>query len=130
MMLPLPSRRTVHSILRTVAYAGLAIGLALWRGEIKGNLDAVLAGAILGDYVTWLIWSILELPEHLFHGCYDTAVNLVFGLLIFRLGNLHLTADVTGELMATTFLTCLLVGGIKSFCLGMVYIEDEIEDDD
>src|SRR6266478_2240008 len=104
----LPSRRTVQSIIRTVFYAGLAIGLALWRGEIKGLADAALAGAILGDYLTWLVWSAIELPEYLFHGCYEACVNLVFGVLFFRMGNINLTADVPGELMAVMFLTGLL----------------------
>src|SRR2546426_1124359 len=105
----LPSRRTVFSIIRTAVYACLAIGLALWRGEIKGLADAALAGAIFGDYLTWLIWSVIELPEYLVHGCYEACVNVVFGVMFFRMGNINLTADVTGELMAAMFLTGLLV---------------------
>jgi hypothetical protein len=128
--MPLPSRRTVLSIIRTVVYAALAIGLALWRGEIKGLGDAALAGAIFGDYMTWVVWTVIELPEYLFHGCYEACVNLVFGVLLFRMGNMTLAADVTGELMAVMFLAGLLVAGIKIFGYGMIFIEEEIEDDD
>ena len=128
--MPLPARRTVLSIIRTAAYACIAVGIALWRGEIKGLADAALAGAIFGDYLTWVVWTVIELPEYLFHGCYEACVNLVFGVLFFRMGNINLTADVTGELMAVMFLTGLLVAGIKTFCYGIVFIEEEIEDDD
>jgi hypothetical protein len=126
----LPSRQTVLSIIRTVVYAAVVVVLALRRAEIKAPVDAVLAGAILGDYLTWLVWAVVELPENLLHGCYEAGVNLVFGMLFFRMGNINLSADITGELMAIGFLACLLTVGVKSFFIGMVFIEKEIEDDD
>jgi hypothetical protein len=126
----MPRRRTILSIIRTVVYAGLTIFFVLWRGEVKGIADAVLAGAIAGDYLTWLIWSVIELPDNLLHGCYDVCVNTIFGLLVYRMGNLGLRADVNGELLGVMFLAFLLTIGIKVFCLGVVFVEEELEDDD
>jgi hypothetical protein len=126
----MPSRRTILSIVRTVVYVVLTIVLAMWHAKITGFGDAVLAGALLGDYLTWAIWSILELPENLLHGSYEAGVNLVFGILLFRLANFDMSSDLTGELAAVMFLACLLVGGVKSFCLGVVFAEKELEDDE
>ena len=56
-------RRTILSVIRTIVYACLTIILALWHGEIKGNTEAILVGGMWGDYLTWLIWSVIELPE-------------------------------------------------------------------
>ncbi len=126
----MPRRRTILSIIRTVVYGCIAVVLALWRGEIRGFTDAILVGAVCGDYLTWLIWSVIELPENLLHGCYEVCVNTLFGLLIFRMGNINLRADVNAELTAVMFLAFLLVSGVKAFCLSVVFVEQEIEDDD
>jgi len=126
----MPRPRTILSVIRTVAYAGITVVLALWHGEIKGFTDAILVGAICGDYLTWLIWSVIELPENLLHGCYEVCANTFFGLLIFRLGNINLSADVNAEFTAVMFLAFLLVTGIKVFCLSVVFVEQEIDDDE
>ena len=126
----MPSRRTILSIIRTVVYGCLAVALALWRGDIKGNTDAVLVGALLGDYLTWFVWTVIELPENLLHGGYDVCVNILFGLLVFRMGNINLRADVNMEFTAVMFLAFLLVTGIKIFYLSVVFVEEDIEDDE
>jgi hypothetical protein len=125
----MPRRRTILSIIRTVVYGCLTVFLALWHGEVKGVPDAILAGAIAGDYLTWLVWSVIELPDDLLHGCYDACVNTLFGLLVYRLGNIGLRADVNGELLGVMFLAFLLMIGIKIFYLSVLYVEKELEDD-
>jgi hypothetical protein len=124
------NRRTILSIIRTVVYGCLAVALALWRGEIKGNADAVLVGALCGDYLTWLVWSVIELPENLLHGCYDVCVNTLIGLLVYRMAGINLGADTNGEFTAVMFLAFLLVTGIKIFYLGIVFVEKDVEDDE
>lgn len=123
-------RRTILSVIRTVVYACLAIILALWHGEIKGNTDAILVGGMWGDYLTWLIWSVIELPEDLVHGSYEASLNILFGLLVYRMGNINLTGDLTGEHTAVMFLAFLLVIGVKVFYLSVIFVEKEIEDDE
>ena len=126
----MPSRRTILSIIRTVVYGCIAVALALWHGEIRGNTDAVLVGAVCGDYLTWLVWSVIELPENLLHGCYDVCVNTLFGLLVYRMADINLSADMNGEFVAVMFLAFLLVTGVKVFYLGVVFMEEGIEDDE
>jgi hypothetical protein len=124
------SRRTIISIIRTVVYGCLAVFLALWHGEIKGNTDAVLVGALCGDYLTWLVWSVIELPENLLHGCYDVCVNTLIGLLVYRMAGINLGTDTNGEFMAVMFLAFLLVTGVKVFYLSIVFVEEDLEDDE
>lgn len=126
----MPQRRTILSIIRTVVYGSIAVVIAFWHGEIKGYADAILVGAVCGDYVSWLVWNLIELPENLVHGCYEACLNTLFCLLIWRTGNVNLSADVSTEFTAVMFLAFLLVCGIKSVCLGVVFVEEEIEDDD
>ena len=126
----MPRLRTILSIIRTVVYACLTVVLALWHREVKGIADAVLVGAVCGDYLTWLIWSVIELPENLLHGSYEMCANTFFGLLIYRMGNIGLSGDVGGELMAVMFLSFLLVTAVKSFYLGVIFAEKDLEDDE
>ena len=126
----MPRPRTILSIIRTVVYACLTVFLALWPREVKGIGDAVLVGAVCGDYLTWLIWSVIELPENLLHGSYELCVNTFFGLLVYRFGNIGMSADVNSELIAVMFLSFLLVTGVKAFYLGVVFVEEDLEDDD
>ena len=126
----MPSRRTILSIVRTVVYGCIAVALALWHGEIKGLTDAVLVGAVCGDYLTWLVWSVIELPENLLHGCYDVCVNTLFGLLVFRMGDINLRGNMNPEFTAVMFLAFLLVSGIKIFYLSAVFVEEDIDDDE
>ena len=123
-------RRTILSVIRTVVYACLAIILALWHGEIKRNTDAILVGGIWGDYLTWLIWSVIELPEDLVHGSYEACLNILFGLLVYRMGNINLIGDLTGEHTAVMFLAFLSVIGVKVFYLSVIFVEEDIEDDE
>jgi hypothetical protein len=124
-----PSRRTVLSIIRTVLYVCLLVVLALWHGEVKGPADAVLAGALYADYLTWLIWSVIELPENLLHGCYDICVYTFFALLVSRMQKIDLRTDMDAEFLGIMFLAFLLVAGIKILYLTVVFAERELEDD-
>lgn len=113
-----------------MVYAGVTVVLAFWHREIKGITDAILVGAVCGDYLTWLVWSLIELPENLIHGCYEVCVNTLFGLLVWRMGDINLSANMSTEFTAVMFLAFLLASGIKIFWLSVVFVEEEIEDDD
>lgn len=127
---PTLSRRTILSIIRTVLYACLLVVLALWHGEVKGTADAVLAGALYGDYLTWLIWSFIEFPENFLHGCYDLCLYTFFAMLVSRMRKIDLSADMNGEFLAIMFLAFLLTIGIKILYLTVVFAEKELLEDD
>lgn len=105
------SPRTVVSLLRTAAYAGAAALLALTPAEASVLLDGAILGAVLADYVTWFLRSLVQLPAHLAHGSYEAAVNLLFGWFLFRTVDFRLTDD--GSSLAIAFLSFMLVLGVK-----------------
>jgi len=46
------------------------------------------------------------------------------------MGDINLKADVSAEFTAVMFLAFLFVSRIEIFCLSVVFVEEEIEDDD
>ena len=126
----MPHRRTIVSILRTVAYAGLCVVMYFKAGAIRGVGDALLAGAILADYVTWFIWSIIALPAYLAHGCYEAGIHIAVALVLVKMAHIDLSTDSTGELAGVMFVAFLIVGAAKICYLEFVYVEDEIVDDE
>jgi hypothetical protein len=48
----------------------------------------------------------------------------------YRMGDINLKADVSAEFTAVMFLAFLFVSRIEIFCLSVVFVEEEIEDDD
>ena len=115
------SPRTLVSVLRTAVYAGLAGVFALTRAEAATLLDAAVLGAVLADYVTWFLRSLMRLPAHLLHGGYDAAVNLFFGWLLFRAVDVRVTDD--GSSLAVAFLAFMLVLGVKVAWYGVESVQ-------
>jgi len=103
--------RTVESIARTILYGGVAIFLFILDAQKIEIVDAVVLGAILGDYMTWLIRSLMLLPSNIMHGCYDMVLNTAFG--IFLLHFCKFKQMENPESNAVVFLTFVFVLGIK-----------------
>jgi hypothetical protein len=89
-------------------------------------LDAALAGGALADYLTWMIRTIVLLPTHLWHGCYDCCINLAFGWLLWRFAAPK--AEMDGESIATAFLVFMLVAAVKLAYYTMMFAESEDAD--
>lgn len=108
--------RTAVSAARTTFYGSLAAFLGL-APETAMMVDAVLVGAIFADYVTWLPRALVVLPNHLWHGTYDGAVNALFA--VFFLSAHPLQHDYTTEALATSGLAFLLVliGKVAIYCV-------------
>ena len=81
---PMLSVRTIVSGVRTLVYGGIVTVFVIRNAETRNALDAALAGGALADYLTWMIRSIVLLPTHLWHGCYDCCINLMFGWVLWR----------------------------------------------
>jgi hypothetical protein len=96
---------------------------------MTGPLDAVIYGGVLADYLTWLIWSFMMLPRYLMHGLYETAINLILGVLLARSWAVDTRGDESGELVTLMFVTFLLVLAVKVFCLSVTFLEQTLNDD-
>src|SRR5262245_6042202 len=105
------SERTLVSILRTAIYAGVAGAFALVHGGAKYLLDAIILGAVLADFITWLARSFMQLPETLAHGGYDAALNRAFSWSFFHFGRFEMADDGTSLMGA--FVAFMLVRGAK-----------------
>ena len=122
------SPRTLASAVRTTIYGGTAGFFAISSAETIAFIDAVAVGAVLADYTTWVIRTVAQLPRDLLHGCYDGAVNLVFGWFLFRMTGFDWSVE--GESVAVAFLAFLLVAGIKITAYGLRVFEKSLKDDD
>lgn len=114
--------------MRTTIYGTIAGFFAISSTEAIALLDAVVVGAVLADYTTWVIRTVTRLPSELLHGCYDGAVNLVFGWLLFRMTGFDWSLD--GESVAVAFLAFLLVAGIKLTVYGLRDFGESLKDDE
>jgi hypothetical protein len=127
-MQPSLSPRTLTSALRTTIYGAIAGFFAISGTEAIALIDAAIVGAVLADYTTWVIRTVTQLPSDLLHGCYDGAVNLVFGWFLFRMTGFDWTVE--GESVAVAFLAFMLVAGIKITVYGLRDFEKSLKDDD
>jgi hypothetical protein len=127
-MQPPLSPRTLTSALRTTIYGAIAGCFALSGPEAIALLDAVVVGAVLADYTTWVMRTVAQLPRDLLHGCYDGAVNLLFGWFLFRMTGFDWSVE--GESVAVAFLAYLLVAGIKITVYGLRVFEKSLKDDE
>ena len=114
------SERTLVSILRTAILGGVGAMFALSHAEATHILDAIVLGAVLADFITWLARSLMELPENILHGGYDAAVNLGFAGFYFHIAQLN-TADDGTSLMAA-FVAFMLVLGAKIGYYGLQHV--------
>ena len=116
--------RTLVSVIRTSIYGCLGAFLAISNAEAKSVVDAMVIGAVMADFMTWLIMSIIFLPDNLAHGCYEGCINLLFALFLFHFGYVGDTLDLAGQSMAIAFLIFMLVLGLKTAWYAVIYIAE------
>jgi hypothetical protein len=122
-----PAERLLASALRTAFYGGTATVLAITRSEATQLLDAIILGIVLADFITWLIRSVMALPDHLLHGGYDALVNIAFACFFFRIASFQANDD--GTSMAAAFVAFMLVLGIKVGYYGVQSIQSNLAED-
>ena len=115
--------RTIVTALRTALYGGLAGWLAITSDQAKELLDAVLFGAVLGDYLTWALRSIALLPYYVWHKSWEACVHVAFGYAFFRLGGFKLNDDIQYVIIA--FFVFLLVAAMKLFYYALLVVTDD-----
>jgi hypothetical protein len=96
------TERTLVSALRTAIYGAVATLFGLTHNEAAPLLDGLILGAVMADFLTWLIRSVVQLPEHILHGAYDTAVNLAFACFFFHVASFQIDDDGTRIMAAFT----------------------------
>jgi len=105
------TERTLVSIFRTAIYGALAAALGFTRTEFAPLLDGIILGASLADFITWLMRSLMLMPENIAHGIYDTAVNLTFACFFFRVAAFPINDD--GTMVMFAFTAFMVVLGCK-----------------
>ncbi len=116
--------RTIISAARTGVYGLLAAVFSIHDPHTLQVLDAAILGCVLADYGTWLIFSLLAMPEELWHGAYEGVINTLFGMFLFR--NLQPDTLFAGDAMAAGFGACLVTLLIKV----MFYAGDYLRETD
>jgi len=105
------TERTLVSIFRTAIYAGLAAALGFTRTEFAPLLDGIILGASIADFITWLLRSLMLMPENISHGIYDTAVNVAFACFFFHVAAFPINDD--GTMVMFAFTSFMIVLGLK-----------------
>ena len=119
--------RTISSVLRTAIYGAVAGLFALSNAEAGKLIDAALVGAILGDYVTWLIRSLMLLPSDIWHGCYDALFNILVGWFMFHMCRIQPTSD--GETIGVAFASFMAVMLVKLLYYGVSLVTASDDDE-
>jgi hypothetical protein len=118
--------------LRTFLFSVLGFCFAWKPEQCVQFLDGAVVGAVLADYLTWFIHSLIQLPRQVLRGCFSAVISFIFGWVVFHyLGPVWQGDAETTALAAMSF---LLIGSIKViyYSLGYItsaFIDDEEEED-
>lgn len=126
-ILPLARVRTLLAAMRTMIYGGLAALVGLTDIETIQVLEAAVLGAVMADYVTWLVRSLLRLPGEIGSACYEAAVNIVFAWFLIR--TVDFQFDPSGQTSVAAFLSFLLMTVIKMAFYGAQYVQETLAED-
>jgi hypothetical protein len=120
------SERTIVSLVRTVFYGLVAFLLTTGRSDVAHALSAAVLGGALADYITWFAKSLTELPEHIAHGSYDLAVNLLFATWLFHFNDFRIDDD--GSSVAFAFVMFMFVLGSKVGWFALQAVHEQMSD--
>jgi hypothetical protein len=116
--------RTLVSVIRTSIYGCLGAFLTISNAESKSVVDAMVLGGVMADFMTWLIMTVIFLPDDLAHGCYEGCLNLLFAFFLLHFGYIGGALDLAGESLAIAFLIFMLVLGLKTAWYAVNYIAE------
>ena len=120
------SPRTITSATRTGLYGTLLAFFSIRDPHTLELLDAAIVGLILADYGSWLVYSLIALPDEIWHGAYDAVINTLFGMFMFR--NFKPDGVFEGEAIAVGFAVCLATLMIKVIFYASDYLREENDD--
>ena len=116
--------RTLISAIRTSIYGCLGTFLAVSNAEAQSLVEAVVVGGVMADLITWLVMTVIFLPDNLAHGFYEGLLNLFFVLLLLHFGYAGGALALGGESMAVAFLAFMLVMAVKITWYAATYIAE------
>ncbi len=120
--------RTWASIARTAIYGGVAGYFSITQAQVIEMFQVILVAAMLADYATWLFRSLMLLPNRIWHGCYDSLVNILFGFYLFQ--RVRFNWDLNGSLIAVAFAVFMAVLLVKiiAYSYAVMQLYDDEED--
>ncbi|MCX7008950.1 MAG: hypothetical protein NTY53_17175 [Kiritimatiellaeota bacterium] len=118
--------RTIISATRTGVYGTLAALFSITDPHSVQILEAAILGCVLADYSTWLMHSLIALPEELWHGTYDAVINTLFGIFLFRFVDTSKVFE--GEALGVGFIAFMAIMAIKVVFYAVDYLRDFEED--
>jgi len=95
--------------LRIITYLGSS-----FLFDTHGSVYAILNGVMLGDFSTWLLFSIIQLPFAGQAFVYEFAVYGGITAYLSSAGKILLFAPPTGEAIGVACLAFILTGFIKT----------------
>ncbi len=114
--------RTLVAAIRTSLYGSVAAFFALSGAEAKSLVDGIVIGAVLADFLTWLVMSIVSLPGHLAHGVYEACLYLAFALCLIQFGGCGHLAELDEGTLSVAFPVFMLVLALKGFWYAARYV--------
>jgi hypothetical protein len=109
--IPSPHMHTFNIIARTVVSI-IWIGLYfLSEGQISEVVRSLLAGVILGDVVTWIIYQLYLLPKNIFNLSIGSIVNTIAVIVLLKFVKIHFPQSP--EWMAISLMVCMAVMALK-----------------
>ena len=109
--------------MRTLFYAGLALLLYWGHRRESVTLSAVVIGVTLADYLTWLAFAIVEMPDYLAEGAWDAVGNVAATVAIFHYGGVNVPRDP--DAVFPGFMSFLVVLLVKGGYYGAKYLTRE-----
>jgi hypothetical protein len=95
-------QRLYATVLRMVAVA-ILVSVPLSDPEARHPIARSLAaGVYLADILTWIAFSVIDLPSHLRFLSIDLAVNLIAAALMLKYGDMQ-SAFVDGQAITFSF---------------------------
>ena len=120
---PIPIRR-FESVIRTLFYAGLVVGLYLGSRHSSPTLAGAVVGVTLADYLTWLVMAFIDLPEYIAEGVWDALINFAASIAIYSFCGMAVPRETEGIVLG--FLAFLAVLALKGTYYGLkVVVTDE-----
>ncbi len=118
--------RSIYSFLRLVFYG--AVIAVFWFGQKSKDptVSAFFCGAIVADYITWIIISLFELPNFVREFSVDAVVNTATTLIFLKVLGIEVPHDPDG--MSVAFLAFVGIATAKVFFYLIGYFSDALEE--